>query len=169
MKRNKARNLPDNIEKEREKFAEEVNEAGSPEINGERVCIPPELVLNWDQTGSNLVPISEWTLASEGSRQGAIKALDDKRQITILLCITMSGQMLPPQGRLTCAIQLVFNFQQIGGDRKLDRDSHSHSRNNLIGRTCENVIHEWILSKRRGSLVTDLLSKKRELFHTCYL
>ena len=50
------------------------------------------------------------------------------------------------------------------GDRKLDRDSHSHSRNNLIGRTCENVIHEWILSKRRGSLVTDLLSKKRELF-----
>ena len=55
------------------------------------------------------------------------------------------------------------------GDRKLDRDSHSHSRNNLIGRTCENVIHEWILSKRRGSLVTDLLSKKRELFHTCYL
>ena len=62
-----------------------------------------------------------------------------------------------------------YRYYSIEGDRKLDRDSHSHSRNNLIGRTCENVIHEWILSKRRGSLVTDLLSKKRELFHTCYL
>ena len=41
------------------------------------------------------------------------------------------------------------------GDRKLDRDSHSHSRNNLIGRTCENVMHEWILSKRCGGLLTD--------------
>ena len=67
-----ARNLPDNIEKEREKFAEEVNEAGSPEINGERVCIPPELVLNWDQTGSNLVPISEWT-AKEAKQTGGFQ------------------------------------------------------------------------------------------------
>ena len=47
-------NLPGDIEKQQEKFAKEVNEARNPEINCEKVCIPQELVLNWDQTGSNL-------------------------------------------------------------------------------------------------------------------
>ena len=29
--------------------------------------VPPELVLNWDQTGIHLVPASTWTMDKEGS------------------------------------------------------------------------------------------------------
>ena len=29
--------------------------------------IPPELVINWDQTGVNVVPSSQWTQADQGS------------------------------------------------------------------------------------------------------
>ena len=59
--------------------------------------IPDELIVNIDQTGSKLVPCSEWTLEKEGERQVSIKGLDDKREITILLGISMSGSMVPPQ------------------------------------------------------------------------
>lgn len=59
--------------------------------------IPDSLIINWDQTGSNYVPISDWTMAAEGSKQVAISSLDDKRQITALLACTKSGELLPTQ------------------------------------------------------------------------
>ena len=31
--------------------------------------IPAELIFNWDQTGLNLVPASNWTMEIRGSRQ----------------------------------------------------------------------------------------------------
>ena len=31
--------------------------------------IPPDLIINWDQTGSKLVPVNSWTMAEEGSKQ----------------------------------------------------------------------------------------------------
>lgn len=30
--------------------------------------IPSELVINWDHTGINFVPVSNWTMATEGSK-----------------------------------------------------------------------------------------------------
>ena len=30
--------------------------------------IPPELVINWDQTGIHYVPVSSWTMAKVGSK-----------------------------------------------------------------------------------------------------
>ena len=54
-------------------------------------------VLNWDQTGCSVVPGGDWTMEECGSRQVKITGLDDKRQITALLSVTMSGQMLPVQ------------------------------------------------------------------------
>ena len=59
--------------------------------------IPPELILNWDQTGAKFVPTSEWTLAEEGSRQVDIVGKEDKREMTVLLTCVMSGSLLPPQ------------------------------------------------------------------------
>ena len=81
----------------KDKFSNDVLQARQPTINEEQVTIPPELVLSWDQTGIKLVPISEWTMAGEGSAQVPMKALEDKREITGLFCITMSGELLPPQ------------------------------------------------------------------------
>ena len=58
--------------------------------------IPPELVLNWDQTGVKFVPTSEWTLAEQGSQQVDVLAKEDKREMTICFTCTMSGFLLPP-------------------------------------------------------------------------
>ena len=49
--------------------------------------IPPELILNWDQTGLNLVPSSSWTMEKKGSRCVEIKGMADKRQITAVSCV----------------------------------------------------------------------------------
>ena len=59
--------------------------------------IPDSLIINWDQTGSNYVPVNPWTMAEKGSEQVPIAQLDDKRQMTVLLACTKSGEMLPPQ------------------------------------------------------------------------
>ena len=59
--------------------------------------IPLELVINLDQTGSKLVPASQWTLADEGFRQVDVIGVEDKREMTVLLAITLAGKLLPPQ------------------------------------------------------------------------
>ena len=59
--------------------------------------IPPQLIINWDQTGSKLVSVSEWTMAEEGTNQVPVVCKDDKRKITVLLSISAAGCLLPPQ------------------------------------------------------------------------
>ena len=59
--------------------------------------VPPELVINWDQTGTKFVPTSQWTLAEQGAKQVDVTGLDDKRDMTALLACTLSGSLLPPQ------------------------------------------------------------------------
>lgn len=46
--------------------------------------IPPERIYNWDHTGINYVPVSNWTMEVEGSKKVPIVGLDDKRQITVV-------------------------------------------------------------------------------------
>lgn len=43
---------------------------------------PPELALNWDQTGIKLVLCSSWTMEHHGQRRVEIMGMDDKRLIT---------------------------------------------------------------------------------------
>ena len=59
--------------------------------------VPPELIINWDQTGLNYVPVSSWTMAEEGSKRIEIDGKDDKRQITAMFACSMTGDFLPPQ------------------------------------------------------------------------
>lgn len=59
--------------------------------------IPSDLVINWDHTGINYVPVSSWTMAPEGAKRIEIAGVDDKRQITAVFAGTMSGKFLPPQ------------------------------------------------------------------------
>ena len=55
------------------------------------------LIINWDQTGSKLVPVSEYTMEREGARQMAVVGKEDKREITVLLSVAASGDMFDPQ------------------------------------------------------------------------
>ena len=59
--------------------------------------VPANLVINWDQTGVNMVPGGQWTLKFVGSKQVTIAGLDDKRQITVVLAATKDGNTFPPQ------------------------------------------------------------------------
>lgn len=59
--------------------------------------IPLELILNSDQTGIRLVPSANYTLEKKGSKRVGLSGVDDKRQITLVLCGTASGDFLPPQ------------------------------------------------------------------------
>jgi hypothetical protein len=40
--------------------------------------IPPELCLSLDETRLPIVPVSDWTLEREGSKQVAITGIDDR-------------------------------------------------------------------------------------------
>ncbi len=59
--------------------------------------IPPELILNWDQTGLKIVPSSGWTMEKEGSQRVEIIGVGDKRQITAVYCASLVGDFLPIQ------------------------------------------------------------------------
>ena len=43
---------------------------------------PEDLILNWEQTGLNIVPVAGQTMANEGSKRVEINGIDRKRQIT---------------------------------------------------------------------------------------
>ena len=59
--------------------------------------IPPELILNWDQTGIKIVPCSTWTMDKRGVKRVEMIGTSDKRQITAVFCGTMTGDFLTVQ------------------------------------------------------------------------
>lgn len=59
--------------------------------------IPEDLILNWDHTGVHIVPGSSWTMDSKGQQRVEIAAMNDKRQMTVVVCGSLSGNLLPFQ------------------------------------------------------------------------
>jgi hypothetical protein len=57
--------------------------------------IPPSLVINGDQTGANIFPVSRRTWAKLGARQVRQLGLDDKRQLTAMVACSAAGDTLP--------------------------------------------------------------------------
>ena len=59
--------------------------------------IPFDLILNWDQTGLHVVPGSTWMMEEKGCKRVEIIGMDDKRQITAVICGSPTGNLLPFQ------------------------------------------------------------------------
>ena len=59
--------------------------------------VPPECILNFDQTGMLLCPAGKSTYAVRGTKSVPVIGADDKRQITLVVGVTASGVLLPPQ------------------------------------------------------------------------
>ena len=59
--------------------------------------VPQQLVFNWDQTAVHYVPTGQWTMHRYKEKITPIANSDDKRQITAVLAITLTGEFLPPQ------------------------------------------------------------------------
>ena len=53
--------------------------------------IPEDLIFYWDQTGIHLVPVSEWTMEKQGTKNVVVTGVDDKQQITFVMAATMTG------------------------------------------------------------------------------
>ena len=82
---------PQDFEKQQIKFLQEIVDIVTMED------IPPELIINWDETGLYLVPSSNWTMAQKGTKRIRIRGLKDKRMITGVFCGSLIGEFLPPQ------------------------------------------------------------------------
>ena len=98
--------MPDNFPVIRAGFLERISNAAKEH------SIPLELVLNMDETGLPVIPVSEWTLDKQGTTQVPLTGLDDKRQITAVLTCTAIGHLLSPQllyqGTTRCHPQVNF-------------------------------------------------------------
>ena len=57
----------------------------------------PDLVINFDQTPSKLVPVGHSTLAKRNSTNVTIAGSSDKRTITATFAVSLAGHFLPPQ------------------------------------------------------------------------
>ena len=87
----KSKHMPANLEQLKEGFLNDVVSVVTMEE------IPPQLNLNWDQTGIHLVPASSWTMDKRGSKRVEIKGVNDKSQITAVFCGSLNGDFLPIQ------------------------------------------------------------------------
>ena len=87
----KAKVIPEQFDKLKEEFLLEVKNIVAMDE------IPYELILNFDQTGLNYVPVTHWTMEKEGAKRVEVFAKDDKRQITAVFCGSMTGDFLPIQ------------------------------------------------------------------------
>ena len=63
----------------------------------EKWDIHPDLVVNFDQTPSELVPSGLSTLANRNSTNVTIVGSFDKKTITATLAVSLAGNFLPPQ------------------------------------------------------------------------
>ena len=59
--------------------------------------IPEDLIINFDQTGLNYVPVTSWTMEEAGARRVEVVAKDDKQQFTAVFAESLSGNFLLPQ------------------------------------------------------------------------
>ena len=98
-------------------------------------AIPADLVINWDQTGINVVFSSNYTMEERGASHVEIAGYGDKRMITATFAATLSGEFLPMQifygGKTTAVIQGTHSLlnlistttQTIGQMRSVPSDS----------------------------------------------
>ena len=86
-----SRKIPDDFDEIKVAFLERVSKV--VQANN----IPLSMSVNFDQTGTKIVTASEWTIEIQGTKQIDVVGLDDKQEVTTLLAISLSGNLLPPQ------------------------------------------------------------------------
>ena len=138
-----ARKLPPNFEYLKSVFLQRIHS----EV--EQHAIPPKLVVNWDQAGSKLVPVSQWTLAEQGCAQVPVIGKGDKREITVLLTISAAGVLLPPQviypGKMTgCHARITFSQ----GWHITHSENHWSTEETML-QCLDNVIIPYFAATRR--------------------
>lgn len=112
------RELPDNWEELKMAFCDRLA------IRAKEFNITPDLVVNADQTGWHLAPHRGRTLARRGDRSVSMFSHHDKRQVTMMVGLSASGEILP--------LQFIFK----GKTDKVKSTSHHHFTSK----------HDWLFS-----------------------
>lgn len=53
------------------------------------------MIINCDETGLSIIPANNYTMDKKGKKQIPIQGKNDKRQITLVVSVTSSGELLP--------------------------------------------------------------------------
>ena len=111
--------------------------------------IPPELVMNSDQTPSTYVSVGKSTMSLKGSKSVPIKGVTDKRAITLNFVITLANEFLPMQiiySGKTKASQ-PHGFQFPSGFLVTQNPNHWSNEAETI-KSIEKIINPYVVEKR---------------------
>ena len=112
--------------------------------------IPPELILNADQTPSSYVSVGRMTMAATNSQSVPIKGLTDKRNITLTFVISLSGEFLPLQiiyqGKTKASLPRNFSFPK--SFCVSQNPKHYSNEAETIG-LIDSVINPYVVKKRK--------------------
>lgn len=119
------RDLPENWEELQKEFCERLT------IRVNQFDIRKELVVNADQTGWHLAPHRGRTLAFRGVKSVPMEVYGDKRQVTMMVALSASGEMLP--------LQFIFKGQH---DKVKGKD-HEKFNTNMNWLFSTNKLKHW--------------------------
>ena len=110
--------------------------------------IPGDLILNWEQTGIRIVPSTNWTMERKGSKRVEATALNDKRQITVVLCGNIFGDFLPPQIIYKGTTSRCHPRYQFPQDWDITHSKKHWSNEETMLQYIDNIISPFIKSTR---------------------
>ena len=126
--------------------------------------IPPELVLNWDQGGTNLMPSSSYTLEKQGATRVEIAAVNDKKQIAATFAVSLSGAFLPFQLLYQGKTERCHPKYEFPPEIDVWHSPNHWSNQDLTKRFVEKVIIPYVIHARQDkSLRED--AKALVIFH----
>ena len=112
--------------------------------------IPPELVLNADQTPSSYVSVGKMTMAAKGVKSVPVQGLTDKRNITLTFVVTFKGDFLPMQviygGKTKASLPRGFVFPK-GFSLSQNPKHWSNEKETL--KLIQEVVNPYVVHKRK--------------------
>lgn len=113
-----------------------------------KYSIPPDLVLNTDQTPCSYVSVGKSTMAKRGQKSVSIKGLTDKRNITLTF-VSLSGEFLPFQiiyaGKTTASQPRGFKFPK---GFCISQNSQHWSNEQETLKLIDEVVNPYVVKKR---------------------
>ncbi len=126
-----------------------VHYLSSIDMKMKKYKIPPELVLNADQTPSSYISVGRTTMEKRGSKSVAIKGLSDKRNITLTFVISLAGEFLP--------IQIIYSGKTVASQPRgfrfpkgfcVSQNPKHWSNEQETMKLIEDIINPYIIKKR---------------------
>ena len=116
--------------------------------NVEKHQIPPNLIINFDQTLSKNVPVSSTTMDKKGGSNVPIEGISDKRSTTATFSVTLDNKFLPMQLIYKCKTgQSLPKIKLLNGFSLSANESHYSNENEAL-KFVEEIILPYIRGER---------------------